>query len=468
MLRFVIGLESRATMRKRLFAVSIAAAIAIAAAARAAEPVSASDPLTSTVLSRLAESETPACIVVGYVAERTRTSFGCTRDAGPATLAGDSIFEIGSVTKGFTGILLADMVLKGEVSLDDPVAKYSRPGARLPTRGGREITLRDLVTQRSGLPRQPPGFRGADPRNPYAAFDADALYEALARTELTRDIGAAFEYSNFGFMWLSEALSRRGGKPYDALVAERVLVPLGMTDTAVVLSEEQRKRLVTGHTPDYRPTSPWDIPVALAGVGGLRSTMDDMLKLAEALAGRRETPIDPAIALALTPLARISEKSSIGFAWVINERSGTTVQWHNGGTGGFRSTVAVNRAAKKAAVVLVDSATSFDDLGLHLVDPDVALKKKRLAVTLARERLAEYPGTYELTPQFAITVFLDGDRLMAQATNQPAFEIFAAGGDRFFYRAVEAELVFGRNAAGRVDSVTLIQAGREIPGRRLE
>src|SRR5205085_11046521 len=120
---------------------------------------------------------------------------------GPMTLDQYALFEIGSITKGCTGLLLADMVRKGERSLDDPVSKHARPGATLPKRGKDEITLRDLVTQTSGLPRMPPGFKPAKPADPFADFTADALYEALAATKLNLQKDR-YEYSNFGFMWL--------------------------------------------------------------------------------------------------------------------------------------------------------------------------------------------------------------------------------------------------------------------------
>src|SRR5258708_23233599 len=133
------------------------------------------------------------------------------------------------------------MVRKGEVSVGAPVTKYARPGAKLP--GGAEaITLRDIVTQTSGLARLPPGFNPTNPRNPYADFTADSLYESLARTELKER--GNYEYSNFAFMWLSEMLARRAGKTYEALLKERVLDPLGMKDTAITLSADQDKPFV--------------------------------------------------------------------------------------------------------------------------------------------------------------------------------------------------------------------------------
>lgn len=328
---------------------------------------------TAIAQQRVADSETPACIAVGLVEERTHVAFVCSSGAGPAAPDRNSLFEIGSIGKGLTGLLLADMVLKGELSLDDPASKYSRPGATLPSQDNRVITLRDLVTHTAGLPRLPPGFKPADLRNPYAEFDVDALYAALKRTEL-REISSS-NYSNYGFMWLSDILARRAGKSYEAALRERILAPLGMNNTRLSPTLEQSTRVVTGHGRQYQPVSQWDFQDNLAGPGGLRSSLADMLKLAEALAGRRDTPLKETIALAVEPMRPAFGKNSTGYGWVTHERGETRVHWHNGGTGGFRSMIAANPRTKTAAVVLVDAAVSFDDLALHLVDPDVPLKK---------------------------------------------------------------------------------------------
>jgi D-alanyl-D-alanine-carboxypeptidase/D-alanyl-D-alanine-endopeptidase len=355
-------------------------AVALAPRLFAADaPAWAPEPLASVVLARIAESQEPACVAVALIEDTTRFVFGCTQDAPPVALDEHSLFEIGSISKAFTGILLADMVLKGEVSLDDPASKYSPPGARLPTRGGREITLRDLATQSSGLPRMPPGFNPADRANPFADFDADKLYEALGATSLATDIGTQYEYSNFGFMWLSEMLARVGGGTYEEVLRKRVLQPLGMTETLIAMDEAQRERFVDGHDAAGKVVPHWDNAPALAGVGGLRSSLADMARFAEAVLGRRETSLKPAIDLALKH-ERIAAGGMIGLAWHLRWSSkGTTVAWHNGATAGFHSMLAVDRDARRGALVLVNAASGFDDLPLHLLDENVPMRKKRVA-----------------------------------------------------------------------------------------
>ncbi len=443
------------------------AACAMAAATGAAADEPQRRPLAAIVAQRVDAAESPTCVAVGLVADAIEVAFACTPGAGPVP-ARDSIFEIGSITKGLTGFILADMVRKGEVSLDDPASRYSRSGAKLPRFEGREVTLRDLVTQTSSLPRLPPAFAPASMRDPYADFDADALYAALARTTLSRPIGQAAEYSNFGFMWLSEILARRAGMRFDALLAERVLAPLGMTDSAIVLTAEQMKRMVTPHAPVYEPTSPWEFAVELAGVGGLRSPLADMLKLASALAGRRETALDPAIALALRPM-RPAELpgNSTGYGWVTLEKPGVRVHWHNGGTGGSHAMIAVNPATRTAAVVLVDSTVSFDDLAFHLVAPVLPMKQKRVALPIDPATRDQYAGTHRLVPDFRIEVYFEGGRMMTRATGQRAIEVSRDGPDTFFTRGIDARLVFHRREDGSIDSLRLHQGGRETPAPKV-
>ncbi len=449
--------------------IAFLALLAFCAAARAQDPPAAParpDPLSNLILQRLAAEDRPTCFAVGTVWEIGRVAFACSQGGGPVKIDRDSIFEIGSVSKVFTGVLLADMIRRGEVALDDPVSKHAPAGAKLPTRGGREITLGDLITHRSSLPRLPPGFVPADLSNPYATLDSKALYQALAITELDRDIGSRQEYSNFGFMLLSDLLGRRAGKRYDELLDERVLKTLGMTSTAVRLSPELGKRLVQGHSGEYRNVPAWDIDPALAGVGGIRSSLLDMMRFVEAASGRRTLGLQQTFATSFTPLINEPQGTSTLFAWGMRKRGVGRVMFHNGQTGGMRAVVVVNPDNGTGAVVMTDSTANLDDLAFHLVDSTLPLRLKREAIALDAAKLEDYVGTYELAPDFALRVFREGERLLVQATGQDAVPVFAESRDRFFLKLVDAQLTFRRDAKGRVDSVVLHQGGRDIPGPR--
>jgi CubicO group peptidase (beta-lactamase class C family) len=182
------------------------------------------------------DSGRSAGIVAGVLDHGARRVVACGSSGSSRPLDGDTVFEIGSVTKVFTAALLADMVARKEVSLDDPISKYLPAGMKTPTRGGRSITLGDLATQSSGLPRLPDNLAPKDPSNPYADYTVEKLYDFLSRYELTRDIGAMYEYSNLGVGLLGHLLALRAGTSYEELLTKRILQPLGMRDTAITLS----------------------------------------------------------------------------------------------------------------------------------------------------------------------------------------------------------------------------------------
>jgi CubicO group peptidase (beta-lactamase class C family) len=186
--------------------------------------------IAAAIKSRV-EAKKAVGMVVATIESDGSSSMAAFGNAGPGarSLDADSVFEIGSITKVFTAILLADMADRGEVKLDDPVALHLAADVRIPERGGRKITLLDLSTHSSGLPRMPDNLSPSDPLNPYADYTFTQMFEFLGRYKVTREIGAEFEYSNLGVGLLGVALSRRAGKSYEALVRERILNPLAWT-----------------------------------------------------------------------------------------------------------------------------------------------------------------------------------------------------------------------------------------------
>ncbi|MGH7504287.1 MAG: serine hydrolase domain-containing protein, partial [Longimicrobiales bacterium] len=294
--------------------------------------------------------------------------------SGPA-LDESTLFEIGSITKVFTGILLAEMAERGEVRLDEPVAELLPPGTRVPSRGGRQITLVDLATQSSGLPRLPDNMRPADMTNPYADYTAEQLYDFLASYELTRDIGAEYEYSNLGVGLLGYALALRADTSYEALVRERILAPLGMESTGITLDDDERRRLTPGHNALGQVVQNWDMPV-LAGAGALRSTVDDMLTFLAANLDPPESPLGRAIREAHEPrFTTDNPKLRLGLNWHILDTNGRTLIWHNGGTGGYRSMLVFDPERHTGVIVLSNSNRSVDEIGLHLLEPAIESEK---------------------------------------------------------------------------------------------
>jgi CubicO group peptidase (beta-lactamase class C family) len=412
-------------------------------------------------------------LVVGVIDPKGRriVAYGALNQGDARTLNGDTEFEIGSVTKVFTSLLLADMVQHGEVSLDDPAAKYLPPNAKLPERGGKQITLIDLATHTSGLPRQPGNLKPADLNNPYADYTVDQLYQFLGSYALTRDIGAKYEYSNLGVGLLGHVLSRRAGMDYEALVRRRITAPLGMKDTVITLSPDQLGRLAVGHNASLQPTENWNLP-ALASAGALRSTANDLLTFLGAELGYGDNPLKASMAVQLSVRRPTGAPSlATALAWLVLTAPGGTVIWHDGETGGYRSFIAFDPATRTGVVVLANAATTAgpDDIGLHLLaGTPLANPQPHTEVALDTKTKQAFAGRYQLAPNFILTVTLEGDRLFGQATGQPKFEMFPESPTQLFYKVVDAQVRFSIGADGRATGIVLHQNGRDLPGARVE
>ena len=271
-------------------------------------------------------------VVVGVIEPTGRRiiAYGKLVDGDKRPLNGDTIFEIGSVTKVFAALLLADMVIRGEVSLTDPVSKYLPPDVKVPERGGRQITLEDLATHTSGLPPMPSNFEPKDASNPFANYSVEQLYQFLPSYQLTRDIGSQYEYSNVGGGLLGQMLATRAGMDFEDLVRSRICGPLGMNSTRVTLSNDMRVRFAIGHDQSLEPASNWDLG-ALAGAGALKSTANDVLIFLAANLGYIKSPLSPALTMMFEERKRTGVPGlEIALGWHISTRDGHEIIWHNG------------------------------------------------------------------------------------------------------------------------------------------
>jgi D-alanyl-D-alanine-carboxypeptidase/D-alanyl-D-alanine-endopeptidase len=347
---------------------TLLAAVVVAIGVAAATDGTRNAEIAAAIKARVDEKKS-AGLVVATIEPDGSSSMAAYGNPGPDArpLDGDTVFEIGSITKVFTAILLAEMVDRGEVKLDDPVARHLRAGTRVPERNGKVITLLDLSTQTSGLPRLPDNMKPANPMNPYADYSVEQMFEFLGRYQLTRDIGAEFEYSNLGVGLLGQALAMRAGKTYEALVKERILDPLDMDRTGVTLTPWMREHLAKGYSPGGMVMPNWDLP-AVAGAGALRSTMNDMLKFARANLDTSGARLPRLMQQTHVVRRSVGKDMSIGMNWLIRSINGREVVWHNGGTGGYRTFLGFDKTRNIAAIVLANtSGAGHDDLGFELI-----------------------------------------------------------------------------------------------------
>jgi CubicO group peptidase (beta-lactamase class C family) len=380
------------------------------------------------------------------------------------------IFEIGSITKWFTGLLLAQATLDGKVALDDPIARHLPADLRLdPSVAG--ITLVQLATHTSGLPRLPDNLRPAMPADPYADYTVERLYAYLRSAKVSGNAPHAVDYSNLGVGLLGHILARVYGVSYAELVRQKISGPLGLTDTVLTLEAEQRGRFVPAHSGTQK-VLPWEFD-ALAGAGALRSTATDLAKFAQALCDDN-SPIAPAWRLAREKRASGS-LGDVGLGVFSRTTPAGSVYSHGGGTGGYRSHLEVSPATRTATVVLLNNDSpepgnlvaasqrgNAPTAGAKAAPADTPTE-----VPIAAAELAAFTGTYSIDARGKFSVVVDEQgRLRIRLTGQAFLPVAYMGGDRFFAKAVAAQFQFARDAAGKVSAVTLHQNGREVPATR--
>jgi serine-type D-Ala-D-Ala carboxypeptidase/endopeptidase len=426
------------------------------------------------LVKRIDKEKQGVGIVVGVIDAKGRRviAYGSLEKGDNRPLDGDTLFEIGSITKVFTALLLTDMAQRGEVKLHDPISKYVPDSAKIPQRDGRQITLVDLATHTSGLPRMPANFHPKDPANPYIDYTEEQLYTFLTSYELTRAVGVKFVYSNLGFGLLGQGLARRAGTDYETLVETRICEPLGMKSTRITLTPEMEHRFAAGHSADLVTVSRWDLP-SLAGAGALRSSTNDLLNFLAATMGYTNTTLAPAMKTMLSiqrPTGQAFVDSALG--WAVDTRGGSEIIWKNGGTGGYRTFIGYSPRSGVGIVALSNASTEFgaDDIGLHLLDARFPLEipegSPRESVVSAK-LLDGYVGHYQMTPTFIFSVTREGDQLFVQATGQLRSAVYSKTETEFFYKVIDAQISFQADPQGQTTGLVIHQGGRDQTAKRI-
>lgn len=303
-------------------------------------------------------------IVVGVITKKAREiiSYGHFDDNDPRVPDGDTVFEIGSVTKVFTALLLSEMVLNGEVKLSDPASKYLPASVHMPTRNGKQITLLDLATHHSGLPKMPGNFNWQ--------YTTDELYDFLDNYQLTRDPGEKYEYSNLGVALLGHLLARRAGTDYGTLLHTRITGPLQMTRTGVDMTPQMTADFTPGHTYRLVKAQPWHVPT-LGGAGDIRSTVNDLLIFLAANMGIIHSPLQPAMKAMLNVHRTASPGVTVALGWHIVSGAKDVVS-HGGVTTGYTAYLGYDQHRKIGVVVLSNSYVSIDDIFWHIFNYPVS------------------------------------------------------------------------------------------------
>jgi CubicO group peptidase (beta-lactamase class C family) len=452
--------------------VYLVAAILAVAASLAAQPSEAE--IRQILADRIDVRHLSIGMVAGIITPKGRlvASYGNLDRRDPRPVNGDTVFEIGSVTKVFTALLLADMVVRGEVALNDPVKKYLPGNVRVAERDGRAIALVDLATHTSGLPFFPSNFPPVEDRAAYARYSVDRLYESLS-SELPCAPGTRWEYSNTGAGLLGLALGRRAGMDYESLVRVRITGPLGMERTANEVSSQMKSRLAAGHDEQLEPAPRWELP-ALPGAGSLHSTANDLLDLLGAFLGYTESPLAPAMA-AMPETSRSNELYQIDQAlgWFVIGKGDDRIFVHEGGTFGFASYLAYDPKNRTGVVVLSNATAGVGDIALHLLRAGFPLnapkpRKPRPEVAVDAGLFDQYAGRYDAGGGWVYAVTHEGDALRIQLPAAPKFRLLAETERDFFVKEADIQISFERDEKGRASGLILHLWGLNLPAKRLE
>jgi D-alanyl-D-alanine-carboxypeptidase/D-alanyl-D-alanine-endopeptidase len=405
-------------------------------------------------------------IVVGMIAanpqERWVVGYGRLSATDARVPDGNTVFEIGSVTKVFTGILLAQAVLKGEVQLNAPISLYLPEGVTAPEYEGKPITLLDLATHTSGLPEWPYNFSSTD-NTRYSDYTMDQMYDFLSGYHLTRAPGSTYEYSSYGFGLLGNLLVRRAGvTDYEALLLERITRPLGMDRTRIELTPDMRSRLALPYSSYFVAASISDDPT-LAGCGSIRSTANDLLTFLAANMGLTDTDLQPALQLASTPQhpGEMWTLAYIGLGWNL-PGSGNGILYHGGTTFGYSSFLAWDSERKIGVVVLMNV---YDGPRERIAFP--LLRGFPLTpVPVDPSILAAYAGRYQFD-DFDVTIRVDGTHIYFGVPGIGEAELIAISEDRFYLADLYAEVAFNPNDHGEVDRLEMVGIGGTLEASRI-
>lgn len=302
----------------------------------------------------------------------------------------NSIFEIGSISKTFTGILLADRVMKNKMALDDPLQKYLPKGVTAPTRNGEVIRLVNMANHTSSLPRMPSNFNPANPANPFADYYEEQLYGFLQNYELPRDIGTEYEYSNYAMGLLGHILALQNKMSYEELLTNIITEPLKLKNTGIRLSPNMKKNLAKGHSGDVEVEN-WDL-TTLAGAGAIRSNAVDMLKFLAFNMGIEKTQLYPAMQLSHMNSRKEGEEPIVGLGWHTMVFDNTEIIWHNGGTGGYRTFAGFIKGGNKGVVVLSNTNVGVDDIGIHVLHPESPMTEIKPSIAAKIKDVIEKQG----------------------------------------------------------------------------
>jgi D-alanyl-D-alanine-carboxypeptidase/D-alanyl-D-alanine-endopeptidase len=360
----------------------------------------------------------------------------------------NSVYEIGSITKTFTGLLLAHEVVAGKIKPDSPIQDYWPAPFQLIDNNQAAITFKQLATHSSGLPRIPANL-SAFSNDPYAAYDRQQLLAGV-KMAAPKNAGNQYAYSNFGAGLLGESIAVIENDSYNHLITKKILQPLNLVETYMQLNDVPSNQLAQGYR-GSKEAQPWQFK-ALAGAGSIRSSIKDLLNYGVAYLKQPAGSMKDAMALA-TQVHYLENKLQVGLGWHINTKG---IIWHNGATAGFSSMIMIDPKQQKVVAGITNHNNSVDDLVIHLMNPEQPFKSNDYPVEISAEQTKIYLGTFKQnkTGQ-TIEIKLMNNRLFLVSPKQPKYALTYIGKDTFKLNLVSAKVKFIKNEKDEVNGFEL-------------
>ena len=391
------------------------------------------------------QAEVAAASVAEITPERVDArGYGRRAGADSTTPDADTQFQLGSITKVFTNLLLAELDAAGTTSYDTTLGTLL-PKLRPRNPAVAQISLLALASHRSGLPRLPPNLDLGDTVDPYAGYDTADLLAGLRAARDKQPLGTFYAYSNFGAGALGHALGRAAGSDYARAVTQHVIEPLHLRRTTFQPDADAATAVSAA-----QPVPAWRFQDALAGAGALWGSVSDLARLVQPYLGAPHG-LKHDLTRDLDVVVAEAGAFAVTRVWHVARAGDAPVYWHNGGTAGFHSFVGFRPDQRRGVAILVSGGADPTDAGLR------ALGVESLQPIPPRIDRSVF-GQYALTAAFGIGVYEQGGRLVAQATGQPAFDLHAVGEDWYAFDDVDASVHFLRNE-GAVVGLELAQNG---------
>ncbi len=368
-------------------------------------------------------------------------------------LTQDAVFEIGSITKTMTALLLADAVVKKDATLEQSIMTWLPDQ---PSQGSAQINLKQLATHSSGLPRLPGNMTQILSPDPYAEYDRDDLLTALAEQRIKPD-QQHYSYSNYGAGLLGELMAIRYQKDFQSLLTERVFKPLGMDNSYADAAQVPLDLKVTGYSGKYEVPH-WHFK-ALAGAGSVNSSIKDLMTYGLAILKADHPELKEAIQLS-TGSHYEQQGLTLGLGWHIHKG----VLWHNGGTAGFRSMLMIDPLQNKVAAGITNQAEhDVEDLVRHLIWPEAPLREHDFPVAINPESLRQYQGQFHNAKvDKTIKTAIKGDHLMIHFPNQPAYRLIHIGNHQFKMKLTQSKVKFQHNEQGQIEAMNIHAFGGDM------